>query len=182
MLINPQYQFYLYAGKGGQSKTVHPLFDANSSVEIERESGQQFFRRKLGNKIKFIREDYDWIMAQPFDTRFELAIARLEFLSGVTNWLRCSFSLVDCTVNEDDKSIEVQPATMDEYTDVLAGLDREFNLIKLAPEIERVLLQKRPLIQIYNAGDNIISCFFNGMTWEQDCEAVNDETELTETY
>lgn len=182
MLINPQYQFSLYAGKDGQSKTVHPLFDANTSVEIERESGQQFFRRKLGNKIKFIREDYDWILAQPFDTKFELAIARLAFLSGVPNWLRCSFSLVDCTVNEDDKSIEVQPATMDEYTDVLAGLDREFNLIKLAPEIERVLLQKRPLIQIYNAGDNIVSCFFNGMTWEQDCEAVNDETELTETY
>ena len=179
MLINPQYQFYLYAGKGGQSKTVHPLFDANSSVEIERESGQQFFRRKLGNKIKFIREDYDWIMAQPFDTKFELAIARLAFLQGVPNWLRCSFSLVDCTVNEDDKSIEVQPTTMDEYTDVLAGLDREFNLIKLAPEIERIMLRKRPLIQIYNLGEPTISCFLGGMTWEQDC---NEITEGIEQY
>ena len=182
MLINPQYQFYLYAGEGGQSKTVHPLFDANTSVEIERESGQQFFRRKLGNKIKFIREDYDWIMAQPFDTKFELAIARLAFLSGVPNWLRCSFSLVDCTVNEDDKSIEVQPATMDEYTDVLAGLDREFNLIKLAPEIERIMLRKRPLIQIYNLGEPTISCFLGGMTWEQDCQEIFDHAELVNTY
>lgn len=182
MLINPQYQFTLYAGTGGQSKTVHPLYDANTSVEIERESGQQFFRRKLGNKIKFIREDYDWIMAQPFDTKFELAIARLAFLSGVPNWLRCSFSLVDCTVNEDDKSIEVQPATMDEYTDVLAGLDREFNLIKLAPEIERIMLRKRPLIQIYNLGEPTISCFLGGMTWEQDCQEIFDHSELVNTY
>lgn len=182
MLINPQYQFTLYAGTGGQSKTVHPLYDANTSIEIERESGQQFFRRKLGNKIKFIREDYDWIMAQPFDTKFELAIARLAFLSGVPNWLRCSFSLVDCTVNEDDKSIEVQPATMDEYTDVLAGLDREFNLIKLAPEIERIMLRKRPLIQIYNLGEPTISCFLGGMTWEQDCQEIFDHAELVNTY
>lgn len=182
MLINPQYQFTLYAGKDGQSKTVHPLFDANTSVEIERESDQQFFRRKLGSKLKFIREDYDWIMSQPFDTKFELAIARIAFVSGVPNWLRCSFSLVDCTVNEDDKSIEVQPATMDEYTDVLAGLDREFNLIKLAPEIERIMLRKRPLIQIYNLGEPTISCFLGGMTWEQDCQEIFDHAELVNTY
>lgn len=66
----------------------------------------------------------------------------------------------DCTFNDDDKTVEVQPETVDEYNNVLAGLEKEYNLIELAPEIQFINIKKRPLIQIYVPGDSIVSCFW----------------------
>ena len=65
--------------------------------------------------------------------------------------------MTDCTVNNDDKLITVQPDTDDEYNDVLAGIEKEYNLIELAPEINFVTIRKRPLIQIYVPGDSVVS-------------------------
>lgn len=182
MASNPEYHFTLQAGVGGQSKTVYPLYDSNAAIEIQRESGQQFFRTKLAGKLKFIREDYDFIMAQSFDTQFELTISRNAFFMSAPRWTQCQFSMTDCSVNEDGRTIEVQPLTKDDYADVMAGMDKEFNLIKLAPKIERIMLRKRPLVQIYNVGDPTISCFLGGMSWEQDCQEVYDTAELTNKY
>lgn len=66
----------------------------------------------------------------------------------------------DCEWNDDDKKCTVQPDALDEYNDVLAGLDKEYNLIPLAPAITRMTLQKRPLIQVYLPGDSVVSCFW----------------------
>lgn len=88
----------------------------------------------------------------------------------------------DCTFNDDDKTVEVQPETVDEYNNVLAGLEKEYNLIELAPEIQFINIKKRPLIQIYVPGDSIVSCFLGGTNWEQDANAITDQNALVHTY
>lgn len=59
------------------------------------------------------------------------------------------FMKTDCTFVDYDKKVTVQPDVIDEYNDVLAGLEKEYNLITLAPTIQRITINKRPLIQIY---------------------------------
>ena len=41
---------------------------------------------------------------------------------------------------------------------------------------------KRPMVQVYIPGDSTVGCFLAGMSWEQECDVVTDETALVNTY
>lgn len=162
---------------------VHPNYKDDLAKEYELETNQRFYRAKLSGKLSFIRDDYDYINNKPFDTTFLLLIEKSN--DGGKTWTSYysgQFMKTDCTFIDYDKKVTVQPDTIDEYNDVLAGLEKEYNLITLAPEIQRITINKRPLIQIYVPGDSIVSCFLGGTNWEQDANATTDQNALVRTY
>lgn len=175
-----QYRFIIQYGENSEQREVHPAYKNDLSKEYELESNQQFFRQKLSGKLAFIRDDYDFLNQQDFNTEFILLLQ--ESKDGGKTWndfYRGKFMKTDCTWNDDDKKCEVNPNVYDEYNDVIAGLDKEYNLIKLSPEIKRLTIKKRPLIQVYLPGESVISCFLGGTYWEQDViEATDDEEYL----
>lgn len=175
-----QYRFIIQYGENSEQREVHPTYKNDLSKEYELESNQQFFRQKLSGKLAFIRDDYDFLNEQDFNTEFILLLQ--ESKDGGKTWdnfYQGKFMKTDCTWNDDDKKCEVNPNVYDEYNDVIAGLDKEYNLIKLSPEIKRLIIQKRPLIQVYLPGESVISCFLGGTYWEQDViEATDDEEYL----
>ena len=162
---------------------MKPTYKDDLTKDWELESNQRFYRQRLGGKISFIRDDYDYLDGKPFDTEFILLIYKSDDL-GVT-WesdLQSKFMKTDCTWNADDKKVQVQPDTLDQYNAVIAGLEKEYNLISLAPVIQPLQFKKRPLIQMYIPGDNVVSCFLSGMYWEQDANEVSDRNALVNTY
>lgn len=162
---------------------VHPNYKDDLAKEYELETNQRFYRAKLSGKLSFIRDDYDYINNKPFDTTFLLQIEKSN--DGGKTWMSYysgQFMKTDCTFIDYDKKVTVQPDTIDEYNDVLAGLEKEYNLITLAPAIQRITINKRPLIQIYVPGDSIVSCFLGGTNWEQDANATTDQNALVRTY
>lgn len=162
---------------------VHPNYKDDLAKEYELETNQRFYRAKLSGKLSFIRDDYDYINNKPFDTTFLLLIEKSN--DGGKTWTSYysgQFMKTDCTFIDYDKKVTVQPDTIDEYNDVLAGLEKEYNLITLAPAIQRITINKRPLIQIYVPGDSIISCFLGGTNWEQEANATTDQNALVRTY
>lgn len=162
---------------------VHPNYKDDLAREYELETNQRFYRAKLSGKLSFIRDDYDYINNKPFDTTFLLLIEKSN--DGGKTWTSYysgQFMKTDCTFIDYDKKVTVQPDTIDEYNDVLAGLEKEYNLITLAPAIQRITINKRPLIQIYVPGDSIVSCFLGGTNWEQDANATTDQNALVRTY
>lgn len=162
---------------------VHPNYKDDLAKEYELETNQRFYRAKLSGKLSFIRDDYDYINNKPFDTTFLLLIEKSN--DGGKTWTSYysgQFMKIDCTFIDYDKKVTVQPGTIDEYNDVLAGLEKEYNLITLAPAIQRITINKRPLIQIYVPGDSIVSCFLGGTNWEQDANATTDQNALVRTY
>lgn len=175
-----QYRFIIQYGENSEQREVHPTYKNDLSKEYELESNQQFFRQKLSGKLAFIRDDYDFLNEQDFNTEFILLLQ--ESKDGGKTWndfYRGKFMKTDCTWNDDDKKCEVNPNVYDEYNDVIAGLDKEYNLIKLSPEIRRLTIKKRPLIQVYLPGESVISCFLGGTYWEQDVvEPTEDEEYL----
>lgn len=164
--------------------SVKPTYKNDLAKEYELESSQQFFRAKLSGKLSFIKEDFDWLDQQDFETEFILLLE--ESFDGGKTWkeyYKGKFMKTDCTWDNDNKKCEVQPDTYDQYNEVLAGLDKEFNLIEIAPEIKSVIIKKRPMIQIYISGDKVLSNFIGGSYWEQDVtEEVTDENTLINTY
>lgn len=181
--MTPKYRFFLQIGEDGTKQTVYPNYKDDLTLDYELETNQRFYRAKLSGKINFVRADYDIINDAPFDSEFFLYIEKSDDWGQTYNqYYKAKFMKTDCTFNDDDKLVTVQPETIDQYNDVLAGLEKEYNLIELAPQIEFLTIRKRPLIQIYVPGDSIVSCFLGGTNWEQDANATTDQNALIQTY
>lgn len=181
--MTPKYRFFLQIGEDGTKQTVRPNYKDDLTLDYELETNQRFYRAKLSGKINFVRADYDIINDAPFDSEFFLYIEKSDDWGQTYNqYYKAKFMKTDCTFNDDDKLVTVQPETKDQYNDVLAGLEKEYNLIELTPQIEFLTIRKRPLIQIYVPGDSIVSCFLGGTNWEQDANATTDQNALIQTY
>lgn len=181
--MTPKYRFFLQIGEDGTKQTVRPNYKDDLTLDYELETNQRFYRVKLSGKINFVRADYDIINDAPFDSEFFLYIEKSDDWGQTYNqYYKAKFMKTDCTFNDDDKLVTVKPETTDQYDDVLAGLEKEYNLIELAPQIEFLTIRKRPLIQIYVPGDSIVSCFLGGTNWEQDANATTDQNALIQTY
>ena len=183
--MNPIYKFELATEYNGVTNNyaVYPLRKADLAKDYELQQNQKFYRAKLSGKLLFSRADYTIIANANFETKFTLVIS-ISWNNGQTwtEYWRGEFWKTDCKFDTDAQTAEVTPAPVDDYTDVLAGMEKEYNLIDLKPEIEHLTITKRPLIQMYVPGESVISCFLSGMYWEQDCDPVTNENDLVNTY
>lgn len=179
--MNQIYKFQLTAGT--QTRQAFPVYKDDLAIEYALEQNQLFYRGKLSGKLTFERDDYSFIVSKAFDTQFRLTISR-SFDGGVTwsNYWAGQFWKTDCEFNDDDKTVIVTPSLNDRYNAVLEGLEKEYNLIDLAPEIVPIKYDKRPVVQIYVPGQSSIGCFLSNMWWEQDCEAVTNESDLRNIF
>lgn len=177
-----KYRFEIQVGSITQD--VFPIYKSDLSKDYELESNERFYRVKLSGKLTFLKADFDFIMAQPFDSIYivkcyqskDAGISYKEYCAG-------KFARTDCEIDYDNKILTVSTDTYDQYNDVLAGIENEYNLIELAPEIERLTIKKRPMIQIYVAGDSVISNVIGGVYWEQDViNATSDDNTLVNKY
>lgn len=176
--MNPIYKFQLSAG--ADTRQAFPVYKDDLAIDYALEQNQEFYRGKLSGKLTFQKDDYLFIRSKAFDTQFDVVIS-ISYDGGQTWAVYWSgqFWKTDCKFNEDDQTAIVTPNVNDRYNAVLAGMEKEYNLIDLAPEMIPVNYDKRPMIQIYVPGQTTIACFLSGMWWEQDCEAQNDIIELT---
>lgn len=181
--MNVDYRFFIQFGETGAKHPVSPIYKDDLSLTLTKEQEQRFFRSKLNGRLSFVRNDYDYIMGADFATTFILTIE--EKTSDSQTWVlfnKSQFHFTDCTINIDDKRIEVQPQPLDEYTTLLAGWEKEQDLIKLPLVTSKVSIYQRPIIQIYSPGEDIVSCFLTGLHWEQDITAEESRYKLINTY
>ena len=160
-----------------------PIFKDDLAKTYSKESGQEFFREGLNGEVRFMCRDYYYILRQPFDTIYYFDIYRSND-GGRTfeSYVKTKFMRTDCTINIADLSISVKPEYNDSYTDLLNGWEREYDLVKLNPALEKISLYRRGILQIYVAGDDKVSCALSGVFWEQDADVVTDTNELVNKY
>ena len=175
--MNPIYKFELSAGE--ESRQAFPVYKDDLAIEYALEQNQEFYRGKLSGKLTFQRDDYTFIRNKSFDTQFDVVIS-ISYDAGQTWAVYWSgqFWKTDCQFNEDDQTAIVTPNVNDRYNAVLAGMEKEYNLIELAPEMQPVKMDKRPMIQVYVPGQTVVGCFLSGMWWEQECEKITNTTDL----
>lgn len=162
-----KYKFIL--SNGVQTREALPNWKSDLAKEWAFEQNQMFRRASLTDSLVFMNADYDWIMAQGFEVKILITVnVSWNDDSSYVEYWKGSFHKTDCTINLDDKTIKVKPEVEDKYTKILAKLDNEYDLMKLVPPNQPVHLQRRPLFQVYAAGESVVSCFLGGMAWEQD--------------
>ena len=178
----PKYKYYLQVNDGELTEAF-PVIKADTSLDYTRESSQRFFRKSLSSKIDFVRDDYDLIMSAGYEDTiyFYLHISTDNGLTWAQYW-QSKFVRTSCTINRDDKRVSVTPETVDEYVEILKGIEKEYNLIELAPATDRLQITKRPCIQTYVPGDSVVNCFVSGCSWEVDAESTTDLNTIRNTY
>lgn len=172
--MNPQYRFQIRYGSPEATHEIHPVWKDDLSIEWALESQQWFMRSALSGSLVLQREDYDLVMAQPFSTVYYFDILILKSGLLETYW-QGKFTQTDCTINVDDKKITVKPSVVDDYTDILAGMEKEYDLIKLLPEIQKIDITKRPMIQLYYEDASYINCIIGNIAFEEDVNVPNVE-------
>lgn len=181
-MIPPKYKFYLQI-ENGALNVAHPVYKGDTSIDLSTETNQRFLRRSISSKIGFIADDYDLIMSANFGDMIYLhiEISTDNGFNFAPYW-KAKFTRTDCTINYDDHIISVQPSSADAYANVIEGMDREFNIIELAPELDSLRIRLRPMIQVYILGDDHLTCFSPGLFWEIDCTEVNSSSTIKGTY
>lgn len=165
--MNVQYKWFLTINS--TTTEVNPIYKDDLSIDYQQESGQKFFRGKLSGKIQFVGDEATMIINAPFYTEFILAVKRKTQVETTwSNYYSCHFYKTDCTINEDDLNVSVQPSVTDRYNDILDGWEKEYDLLENALAIQPIKAKKRPMWQIYVEGDSIVSCLSGGITFETD--------------
>lgn len=181
--IAPVYKFTLTDRTVTGTRAAEPVWKDDLTIDYEQERGQMFFRRKLSGRLNFVGDDYDWLMGRAYADEIGVTIQRSNDLGATwTDFWTGHFYKTDCEINVDDKRVTVQPEVDDAYNKILAGMEKEFNLIELLPETASVRIKKFPLIQIYYPGESIVSCIYNGMSWEQDVNQETSDSVLRDDY
>ena len=177
------YQFLMRAGDDASPVLVHPIYKDTFSIDWQMNKSERFYRKTWNGNLTFVSADFDLIMSKAFDTTYTLILQHsADYGKTWTDYQSASFVRTDCEIDEDNKSLVVKPTAIDEYTKVLDGYEKEYNLIELAPEIEKIILTKRPLIQVYVPDTGVVSNFLAGMTWEEDVtEDTDDSSYLVNT-
>lgn len=174
-----------FLGINGVVNAAYPIYK-ELKVKYEKESKQEYFRTEIDGKVKFLKDDYERIINAPFDSIYEVKIEAEVFNNTTAKYdlfyIDCKFIRTDCTIDADNKIIETKLTAVDGYEDILAGLEKEYSLIELAPAIESLTLYKRPIIQLYTPGEKVVGCFMEGVYWEQECDPITDLTELNTKF
>ena len=168
----PKYVFLINNGSG--QIVSNPVWKDDLSLDWSYESNQMFKRAQLSGDLTFVGMDYDYIMQTAFDHAIAVEV-QVSYESSIYQILfEGEFYLTDCTVNVDDRSVKVKPKTKDKYTKILAGLEKEYDLIKLCPAIQPVTTIRRPMLQVYVGGEDTVTCILSGMSWEQEITKEGD--------
>lgn len=168
------------AGATEESVSVYPRFN-DVTFDYEREQGEIFYRKTFNGQVTFVGADYDLIANAPYATRFVLRITRW-YPDGTTKQLSHSeFYKTDCEFDMDKRIVTVSPKEIDKYQKVLDALDKEYNIKDLLPEMTNLTIYKRPLIQIYVLGDDVLQSYTAGTTFEQE-SGIMDESELEQHH
>lgn len=181
-MIPPKYKFYISKNNGDKVE-VRPHYK-ELNKKYAKESGQEFFRISLDGKINLFGSDYEIISQSSIEDQLIFIVDKYNITSKKwVEYYRGEFSKTDCKFDHDKKKCELKTTAVDGYTEVMNKYENTYDLIKLAPEISKINLHKRSLMQVYISGANSISNFFGGIYWEDDVnEAIDDHDTLVNKY
>ena len=181
-MMPPKYNFYIQINGEDRIK-VNPHYK-DLSKKYAKESGQEFFRISLDGKINLFGQDYELIANSGLEDQLIFIIDKYNRISG--KWIeyyKGEFNKTDCKLDYDKKKCELKTTAIDDYSEIMNKYENTYDLIKLAPEITRIDLHKRSLMQVYVRGANSITNFFGGTYWEDDVNsAIDSHDDLINKY
>lgn len=146
--------------------TVKPIPDKTWKIQTAGDAGEMYFRPKFSGSLTFQGADYDAIHAAAFDTEFRILVQEQVGTTFQSLQPVLRFYKTDCDFDHDAKQVRVSPQNVDAYREILAGMNKEFNLIDLAPPTVTVNYRKQGVLQVYLPGSEYLMNYQDGLFWE----------------
>lgn len=175
----PIYRFIITVGM--DLFETSPIWGEDAALKQTREDDQVFFRPELTGSFRFVRGDFDQIIAAA--TLEDEIFLTVEEFTGTWDLVgEGIFTLADCEIDHDHRNLLVKIAPADKYREVMAAMDKEFDLVRL--EVPRVSVQiaTQPVFQIYFPGATYLNNYLNGTQWEQPVIEPLNEGELSAMF
>ena len=173
----------------GEELNLHPVYDDELSKSIERAQGRNHFTESLSGSLTFVRDEYDLIAGLSIETEVPLTIFVIyPGQSTQEVFFRGKFAKTDCSFDADNRLVTVSLQSNSATKKVLDGLNREYNLVDIAPVTSAVRYTLQPILQVYIAGSSYVNNYVNGTNAEvpvlrpTGSGSPYAETELTDTY
>lgn len=164
----------------GSRQSVAPIYKDDLGISYEAEGKNRFLRRMLSGSVTFVGADFDKIMAYDWQLTMRLVLQKNINGGAFSDYWEGEFRRTDCAVTYDDKKIVVTPKAHDMYSAILDKYENEYNLIDLAPEIDRVIYQQRPVLQLYTWATGEVQNVIGNISFKAECDDSNvDEGDLT---
>ena len=130
-------------GTAPDPRTVRPTYGDGLQVIIARADGEWYYTRRIEGDITFERQDYEWIMAQPFDGSFTLTIRYSTDSSTWHDYFSATFARTNLSIDEDNRHATLSGLTETAYNTIENGKDQEYDLRKIIPDYEAREVQGR---------------------------------------
>lgn len=163
----------------GSRQSVEPIYKDDLGISYEVEGKNRFLRRMLSGSVTFVGADFDKIMAYDWQLTMRLVLQKNINGGAFSDYWEGEFKRTDCAVTYDDKKIVVTPKAHDMYSAILDKYENEYNLIDLAPEIDRVIYQQRPVLQLYTWATGEVQNVIGNIAFRAECNDPDSESDLT---
>src|SRR6056297_1343925 len=183
----PTYRFV--AEINGETLNLNPIYDDDFAKIVNRQDGANHFTEELSGDLTFVRSEYDLIAG--LDIEVEVPLTIFIIYPGQSTqevFFRGSFAKTDCSFDADNRLVTVQLGSESATQKVLDGLNREYNLVDIAPVTSAVRYTVQPILQVYIAGSSYVNNYINGTNSEVPVlrpvgsGSPYTETELTDTF
>ena len=133
-----------------------PTWGEYAAIKQTREPGKAYFRPEVVGSFKFMRTDYDAIMAEA--TLADEIFLTIEEFTGTWDFVgEGVFTLADCDIDEDHRMLTVKLDPNDQYREILAAIEKEFHLVRLAVPSGTDQIATQPVLQIYIPGPRYLN-------------------------
>lgn len=133
----------------GTTRTVvTPAYDDSVTVSISKVDSEYYSRNNMSGSFTFFGADFDIINNAAYNSEFKLVLSILRdnsFVELSTGY----FTKTNCEFDEDHLLITVQVESYDRYTEILNGIEREYDLDTLKIERQEVTTTQFPVLQFY---------------------------------
>lgn len=156
---------------------AHPMYGNDLTKEYAPDGDRFTFRGKMKGSLTFVGPDFERIISMAHD---DIMLVNVGQVNGeeVDLYHKGFFTKTDCEFDYDNRRVTVELSTVDDYTKIIDGLNKEYDLVQLAPEITHVSITKRPLLQIYALGDTMVTCLQGISSWEVDAAVTSTDLDI----
>lgn len=153
-----------------ETRRWHPIWPDGVRKVWTKDADNPFFKLSIDGKFTFrggderqSGGDYYTIESAPLDKVFDFICVKESWRNGTTFrhiYFDGYFTKLDC--EWDRHIIQVTPKLRDNAKPVQDALKKELDVLKTALPVQPVTLTKRPIIQVYAAGDTAITNVYGG--------------------
>lgn len=170
-----RFDFTKRSGGISTALTLNPIYGEDIKFTHKRTEGEVYYRDEISGTLRFLRDDFTTLTSLAKGDYVFVEMFKVDPDSG-SHIADARFTPLDVEWDYDKQEAKVTLQPTDKYDGILSILDKEVDLVKLAPPTTSAIIRLPVILQLYELGDNKVTNIVNTSAYEVDIdgEPIND--------